>query len=180
MKALSCSKHGLDRCLFVHFQTFANCSCISPGGLAKPGYCDRQCKNVVIFIMIIVITSAIRFSTGVPSRTVILRCVPDNKRAFASGVWYVTFKTLGLLPSPVIFGHIMDKSCTLWQSICGKRGRCFDYDVASLGSSIAYFGFSFSVLTTICYFLSWYYCKSAKESVCIENQETVESRETKL
>ena len=123
----------------------------------------------------------------------------------------MTFKTLGLLPSPVIFGHIMDESCTLWQSICGKRGRCFDYDVASLGTSIAYFGFSFSgkneslhiyvysgalqktlplfncfyisfciVLTTFCYFLSWYYCKSGKESVCIENQETVESRETKL
>ena len=154
----------------------------------------------------------------------LLRCVPDNKRAFASGVWYVSFKTFGLLPSPVIFGHIMDESCTLWQSICGKRGRCFDYDVTSLSGSIAYFGFGFSgelarsrspddvcpltkenckiilsfsctsyrislncsyisfcvVLTTLFYFLSWYYCKSGKQSVCIENQGTDVPRETNL
>ncbi len=69
------------------------------------------------------------------------RCVPNNKRAFASGVWYVTFKTFGLLPSPVIFGHIMDESCRLWQNICGKPGRCFDYDVTLLSRNIAYFGF---------------------------------------
>ena len=69
------------------------------------------------------------------------RSVPNNKRAFASGIQYVTAKTFGLLPSPVVFGHIVDESCRLWQNICGRRGRCFDYDITSLSRNIAFFGF---------------------------------------
>ena len=53
---------------------------------------------------------------------------------------YVIYKTIGLLPSPIIFGHIVDESCRLWQNICGKKGRCFDYDIVSLSRDIALFG----------------------------------------
>ena len=72
------------------------------------------------------------------------RCVPDNKRAFASGISYVTTKTFGLLPAPLIFGHIFDESCRLWQNICGRQGRCFDYDITSLSRNVAFLGLSAS------------------------------------
>ncbi|XP_028413377.1 solute carrier organic anion transporter family member 4C1-like [Dendronephthya gigantea] len=150
-------------------KTFTNCSCI-PGkarnkrGSATLGYCDRDCKNLVIFSLFAVISSAIRFTALVPTRTVTLRCVPDDKRAFASGVTYVIYKTFGLLPSPIIFGHIVDESCRLWQNICGRKGRCFDYDIVSLSRNIALFGVVISVCTTICYFLSWYFCKTIPET----------------
>ena len=68
------------------------------------------------------------------------RCVPDDKRAFASGVTYIIYKTIGLLPSPIIFGHIVDESCRLWQNICGRKGRCFDYDIVTLSRNITLFG----------------------------------------
>ena len=53
-------------------------------------------------------------------------------------------KIFGLLPAPVIFGHIVDDSCRLWQNTCGRRGRCFDYDITSLSRNITLYGFTIS------------------------------------
>ena len=61
-------------------QTYSNCLCI-PGdhtsprsnGSAKPGYCDRKCKNEILFAVISSLTLVLHFSTAVPGRTVILR-----------------------------------------------------------------------------------------------------------
>ena len=61
-------------------QTYGNCLCI-PGdrtkprsnGSAKPGYCDRNCKNEILFAVFSSLILFVRFSTAVPGRTVILR-----------------------------------------------------------------------------------------------------------
>ena len=61
-------------------QTYNNCLCI-PGdrtkprsnGSAKPGYCDRNCKNEILFAVLSSLILFVRFSTVVPGRTVILR-----------------------------------------------------------------------------------------------------------
>ena len=68
------------------------------------------------------------------------RCVPDNKRAFASGIRYIFLKTIGLLPGPIIFGHVVDTYCTLWQDTCGVKGRCFDYDIERLSYAVCVMG----------------------------------------
>ena len=70
----------------------------------------------------------------------ILRCVPDNKRAFATGMQYLFMKTLGLLPGPLLFGHFVDNSCKLWQNTCGEKGRCFVYDVDEMSNTLLTFG----------------------------------------
>ena len=74
----------------------------------------------------------------------ICRCVPENKRSFAAGIQFVMFKTLGLLPGPIIFGHLVDLSCRLWQVSCGKKGRCFDYDIKNLSRTICFYGIGVS------------------------------------
>ena len=68
------------------------------------------------------------------------RCVPDNKRAFANGIQYISIKTLGFLPGPILFGHVIDSYCTLWQDTCGEKGRCFDYDIKALSYAICVLG----------------------------------------
>ena len=69
-----------------------------------------------------------------------IRCVPDNKRAFASGVQYMLTKTLGLLPGPIIFGHVFDTACGLWQDLCGENGRCFIYDTDKVSFVLSILG----------------------------------------
>ncbi|XP_046852310.1 solute carrier organic anion transporter family member 4C1-like [Xenia sp. Carnegie-2017] len=158
---------------------YANCSCIAGKGEAKPGYCNRKCENILFFVFLSLMASAIRLASLVPTRTVTLRCVPDNKRAFATGVNYMVFKTFGLLPSSVILGHIVDKSCNLWQNFAIK-GRCFDYDIPHLSLNISIFGVALSVLTAFFYWLSWYFCKSSKtENVYCEGNQCTPSEEEK-
>ncbi len=56
------------------------------------------------------------------------------------GMQYVFIKTLALIPGPIIFGHLLDLCCRLWQDICGQQGRCFVYDVDLVGRNICVFG----------------------------------------
>ena len=49
-------------------------------------------------------------------------------------------KTIGLLPGPIIFGHVVDSYCTVWQDTCGVKGRCFDYDIDSLSYAVIVLG----------------------------------------
>ena len=38
-----------------------------------------------------------------------------------------------MLPSPIIYGEIIDGSCILWQSTCGgETGNCLSYDTVEL------------------------------------------------
>ena len=34
----------------------------------------------------------------------------------------------GTIPSPILFGAIIDKSCLLWEDNCGDTGSCYFYD----------------------------------------------------
>jgi hypothetical protein len=73
-------------------------------------------------------------------RITVSRCVPDNRRASANGIKYIFLKTLGLFPGPILFGHVIDSYCTVWQDTCGVKGRCFDYDIDSLSYAVCTLG----------------------------------------
>lgn len=42
------------------------------------------------------------------------------------GVAFLCF--FALMPSPILFGKIMDGSCKIWNEKCGERGNCLLYD----------------------------------------------------
>ncbi len=42
-------------------------------GTAKQGYCDRDCKNVAVFLVVTAVSMAVRFTCSVPLQTVVLR-----------------------------------------------------------------------------------------------------------
>ena len=64
------------------------------------------------------------------------RCVPYNLRSYALGFQFVFMKLLGYIPSPVLFGAVVDKSCLLWGESCGVRGACSQYSVADLSNRL--------------------------------------------
>ncbi|XP_028408742.1 solute carrier organic anion transporter family member 4A1-like [Dendronephthya gigantea] len=141
-------------------RTFGSCSCILTGptnaDTATQGYCDRDCKNLAIFFFLLGFALFSRFASIVPTQTVVLRCVPDDKRAFATGIQYLMLKTIGLLPGPIIMGHLFDLCCRLWQDLCGKRGRCFDYNIHLLERNICIFGAVIIGVSSMLFVLSWH------------------------
>ena len=54
----------------------------------------------------------------------------EEERAFALGMQFVIFRLFAYIPSPILFGNVIDSTCVLWKSQCGERaGRCLIYDI---------------------------------------------------
>lgn len=50
----------------------------------------------------------------------------------------VFMSLLAMLPSPIIFGAIIDKTCILWQEECGETTNCLLYDTIRLREVIMF------------------------------------------
>lgn len=50
-----------------------------------------------------------------PVLMVTLRSVKEEERAFALGMQFVIFRLLAYIPSPIIFGNVIDSTCMLWK-----------------------------------------------------------------
>lgn len=151
-------------------KSFKNCSCIYPQGnvsegSAVKGYCEKRsgCTTYIAFILLLILVLFSVFITAISNKTVVLRCVPYNQRAYALGFQFILQRSLGFLPGPILFGAIFDSSCLLWGRSCGKKGNCQFFDMTKLTDRLGYAGFSFTGLSLIFYFLSYWFCKPTIE-----------------
>lgn len=46
----------------------------------------------------------------------------------AQGFALFTASLFGLIPSPIIFGRLIDTTCMIWNNKCGRKGNCLLYD----------------------------------------------------
>ncbi|XP_046848352.1 LOW QUALITY PROTEIN: solute carrier organic anion transporter family member 4A1-like [Xenia sp. Carnegie-2017] len=172
--------------------TLSGCSCVkrhsqSQGkiGTAKMGVCDRDCKNFILLSVYWRLISSSSLRKWFQTKQT-LRCVPDDKRAFANGVQYIFMKALGFLPGPILFGGVVDNTCTVWQKTCGVRGRCFDYDIEKLSYAVCVLGVSLTFVSVVFYFLSWFLYKPEDTMDNVGNETTnnfeflIDSKETNL
>jgi len=154
---------------------YSNCNCInpqlnatrikteklqpSPGSEVTvqvvPGLCDRECKSMIPFLVGALLILLLSFISAIPSKMVVMRCVPDNERAYALGVQWIFMSLLGSMPGPVLFGIFIDKSCDLWEKTCSGTGNCLQYDNVSLSYMLCGATCLFQVLSALFYFLSW-------------------------
>lgn len=141
---------------------YTNCSCIPPtkpgfmGGDATAGYCDRSCKSWAFFLVVMFIGLVIFGASSVPSKAVVLRCVPHNQRAYAFALQTFLYILMGFIPG-YLTDYIMHQDCNIWQTDpCGRKGLCWDYKANSMSKSMTIFALLVTVLATVFYFLSWY------------------------
>ena len=66
-----------------------------------------------------------------PVLMVVLRSVEEEEKAFALGIQFVIFRLFGYIPSPIMFGNVIDSTCLLWKQNCegAEGGRCLMYDI---------------------------------------------------
>lgn len=166
--------------------TFTNCSCIasqgnSSTGEAVKGYCQKSsgCKTYIAFILLLVVVLFSVFITAVANKTVILRCVPYNQRAYALGMQFIVQRSIGFLPGPLMFGAIFDSTCLLWGQSCGRRGNCLFNEMEMLTDRLGYTAFGFTGLAFIFYFLSFWFCKATIEEEEKGKQQQISKDEEK-
>uniref|UniRef100_A0A1I8PJB5 Solute carrier organic anion transporter family member n=1 Tax=Stomoxys calcitrans TaxID=35570 RepID=A0A1I8PJB5_STOCA len=124
-------KYGSD-----NHTVYSNCSCIpdefqSFGNTAyeaSSGYCDSNCKNFIIFIIIFALCVFMHSTCEVGSMLLVMRCTHPKDKAMAMGVIQSAIGLFGNVPCPIIYGAVVDSACLIWKSVCGKHGACSLYD----------------------------------------------------
>ncbi|EDV28796.1 uncharacterized protein TRIADDRAFT_1100, partial [Trichoplax adhaerens] len=114
---------------------YSNCSCVNAfvEQTAKAGLCPMDaCPALYLLLAGIILLVIITFLSFSPTISIILRSLPDNQTAFGMGIEGLIFRIGGGLLGPLIFGFLMDNSCTFWKEDCGKKQFCWQYDNAKL------------------------------------------------
>ena len=82
------------------------------------------------------------------------RVVADDQRSLALGLQSFSWRIIGAVPGPLIFGALFDHACLSWQNECGRRGNCWIYDTQQLSISLVALGVPCLILTTILHFIT--------------------------
>ena len=54
----------------------------------------------------------------------------EEERSLALGMQFVIFRLFGYIPSPIIFGNVIDSTCIVWKAHCGQQGGfCLLYNI---------------------------------------------------
>ena len=61
------------------------------------------------------------------------RCVEVQDKSLSIAFNVTLLSLFAMLPSPIIYGKIIDGACILWQNTCGgETGNCLTYDTVQL------------------------------------------------
>jgi len=124
---------------------YTNCACVGGGGddhplggsgvtkvpVATAGPCYAQCQMIFPFMVLLFFMTLLVAVTQMPVLMVVLRSVEEEEKAFALGIQFVIFRLFGYIPSPIMFGNVIDSTCLVWKQTCegSQGGRCLMYDI---------------------------------------------------
>ena len=97
-------------------------------GTATVGYCDAQCSNFILYIILFSIFVFIHSTSEVGSMLLILRCVDPRDKAMALGLIQFAIGLFGNVPCPIVYGAVVDSACLDWKMVKDERGACKLYD----------------------------------------------------
>ncbi|XP_063993445.1 solute carrier organic anion transporter family member 74D [Diachasmimorpha longicaudata] len=115
--------------------SFSNCQCIGQNetfpellSTAKIGYCELECSNIWVYMILFSVFVFIHSTSEVGSMLLILRCVDPRDKAMALGLIQFAIGLFGNVPCPIVYGAVVDSACLVWEYACGERGACWLYD----------------------------------------------------
>jgi sodium-independent organic anion transporter len=151
---------------------FSNCDCAF-NGVVKKEFCHDDCKIMWKAFFGTIILGAFIAGTGVvPGMLILLRSVPPSTRSQSLGLQGFLVSLFGTLPSPVLWGVLIDSACLIWERSCSSRGACAIYDPYTLRMRmhIVYCVIRLVSCTTDLYV--WYYAKDL--NILEEEESTAE------
>ena len=109
---------------------YVNCSCFPEDVTsAVNGRCDNDCKLFPLFGVGVFLLMVFTYMNDVPMLTIPLRIVDVHQRSLALGVHQIILRFAGYVPGPIIFGAVIDATCTQWRSGKSKgTAECMVYN----------------------------------------------------
>uniref|UniRef100_A0A914XR68 Solute carrier organic anion transporter family member n=1 Tax=Plectus sambesii TaxID=2011161 RepID=A0A914XR68_9BILA len=163
---------------------FTDCQCTESGSIVKRDWCKDDCQDKIVVYFALVIVSGIVGGMGViPGVLIILRSVAPEHRSISLGVSGFLISLLATLPSPVIWGYIIDNACLVWDKTCtGSGGACTIYEPNTLRISMHLVYGIIRCVALLSDVWVWYYATDLKlmteekENDEVEKVEKIEMR----
>ncbi|XP_063238716.1 solute carrier organic anion transporter family member 74D-like [Bacillus rossius redtenbacheri] len=93
------------------------------------GPCPVDCSAMLHMYLGILFVIELLLGSGRVANVVLnLRCVDEKDKTLAQGLSLLVISVFGLLPTPIIYGALMDTTCLVWDSSCDSKGNCWIYD----------------------------------------------------
>ncbi|XP_058794443.1 solute carrier organic anion transporter family member 74D isoform X2 [Phymastichus coffea] len=138
-----------------------------------PGACEIDCLDKFYIFLAVVCLLKFSGATGRASNFLVsVRCVEDKDKTVAMGFSLTIMSLFAFIPSPILFGFILDKTCLVWGKTCTGTGNCWLYNGETLRYLLNFTAASFVTLGTLFDVGVWYYVKDVKifdEEVELEN-----------
>lgn len=155
---------------------FDNCACLSNtelsspllsgtsapiDGMVKDGICTVDCQSTFFMLLgVLFIFSLVGSTTRIPNFLLSLRSIEVRDKAASITLTVSILSLLAFLPSPIIYGAIMDETCILWDTTsCGETTHCLVYDTDRMRNYMALMPSVCLILTLLCDIGVWYYAK---------------------
>lgn len=148
---------------------YSNCACIAnveeptlPTS-ASSGLCPVDCsKAFYMFFIILCLNNFIGGTEASANFLLGIRCVDPRDKTVSIGITMTAISLFAVIPSPILFGTLIDSTCVLWGKTCGKSGNCWLYDAEKLKYSMNLLGAALIAIATILDIGTWYYSKDVK------------------
>ncbi|KYQ55608.1 Solute carrier organic anion transporter family member 5A1 [Trachymyrmex zeteki] len=113
-------------------------------GTAIPGSCPVDCmQKFYIFLTVV--------------------CFLKKKdKAVAMGFGLMIMSLFAFIPSPILFGFILDNTCLVWGKTCSGTGNCWLYNGEALRYLLNFTAASFVTIGTVFDVGVWYFVKDVK------------------
>ncbi|XP_026465595.1 solute carrier organic anion transporter family member 5A1-like [Ctenocephalides felis] len=132
-------------------------------GFAIPGSCPVDCSKQFYIFLAVVCLMKFTSATGRASNFLIaVRCVDPKDKPMSMALALMIFSLLTLIPAPIFFGAILDKTCLVWGKTCTGTGNCWLYDVESLRYLLNLTAAAFVAIGTLFDVGVWYFIKDLK------------------
>lgn len=105
---------------------YSECNCAS-NGKVESGFCWQTCSQVFVYIGLLATIKFIVSLSAVGNLIIDLRCVEERDKALSLGLVSSVSGLFGFLPTPLLFGTIIDSACLVWEESCGETGSCWVY-----------------------------------------------------
>lgn len=98
-------------------------------GSATQGNCPIDCTTPFYTFLVVVCLLKFVGAAGRSSNFLVgVRCIEEKDKTAAMGFSLTILSSFAFVPSPIVFGYLLDTTCMVWGKTCSGTGNCWLYD----------------------------------------------------
>ncbi|CAH1798879.1 unnamed protein product [Owenia fusiformis] len=147
-------------CTTLNNGTYNNCQC-TDGETVTVGLCSAFCSLVIPYAIVAFTAAFFHTLQEVAISRIHLRCVAKDDRALSIGIMSCILVLISL-PSPVVFGVVVDSACLKQMPSCSSTdSACWFYATDQMRVYFHILMVACLIFEVIGYAFMWYKCKNA-------------------